>query len=44
MHLNVAYATSARQADNCLYAKAELARQLGIEVFLCGNNASGKKL
>jgi hypothetical protein len=43
-HINVAYAKDARQADNCLYAKAELARQLGIEVFVCGTNAAGKKL
>ncbi|WP_269540917.1 hypothetical protein [Cerasicoccus fimbriatus] len=43
-HINVAYAETAKQADNCLYAKAELARQLGIEVSLCGTDAKGKKL
>ena len=43
-HLNVAYAKSAKEADQCLYAKAELAKQLGMEVFLCGNDANGKKL
>lgn len=43
-HLNVAYARSAKEADLCLYAKAELARNLGIEVYLCGRNAEGKDL
>ena len=43
-HINVAYATDAKQADNCLYAKAELANQMGMEVYLCGTDASGKKL
>ena len=35
-HLNVAYANSAEEADQCLNAKAELAQKLGIEVSLCG--------
>lgn len=43
-HLNVAYAKTAAQADMCLYAKAELARQLGMQVSICGTNAEGKKL
>jgi hypothetical protein len=43
-HINVAYATSAKQADKCLYAKAELAKQMGMEVYVCGTNADGKKL
>ncbi|MFP4203512.1 MAG: fucose isomerase [Opitutales bacterium] len=43
-HINVAYATNAKQADNCLYTKAELARKLGIEVRLCGTGAKGEKL
>ena len=43
-HINVVYANNPRAADECLYARAELAKQLGIEVYLCGNNASGKKL
>lgn len=43
-HLNVAYAKNAAKADECLYAKAELARLLGIEVSICGTNAEGKKL
>lgn len=43
-HLNVAYAKTAAAADQCLYAKAELARLLGMEVSLCGTDAKGKKL
>jgi len=43
-HINVAYAETAKQADNCLYAKAELARKLGMEVYLCGSDAAGMKL
>lgn len=43
-HINVAYAHDAQAADNCLYAKAELAKQLGMEVCLCGTDAEGKKM
>ena len=43
-HINVAYAKDAKAADNCLYAKAELAKQLGMEVCLCGTGAGGKEL
>jgi len=43
-HINVAYADSAKSADNCMYAKAELAKKMGMEVFLCGTDAKGKKL
>ena len=43
-HINVAYAKSAKDADNCMYAKAELAKKMGMEVALCGTNAKGKKL
>ncbi len=42
-HLNVAYATNAANADLCLYAKAELAKRLGIEVNVCGTKADGSK-
>ena len=42
-HINVAYAKSAKEADNCMYAKAELAKKMGMEVALCGTNAKGKK-
>ena len=43
-HINVAYANSAKDADKSLYAKAELAKLLGMEVSLCGTDAKGKKL
>lgn len=43
-HINVAYANNAVQANNCLYAKAELAKQLGLEVYICGTDDQGKKL
>ena len=43
-HINVAYAKSAKEADNCMYAKAELAKKMGMEVALCGTDAKGKKL
>ena len=42
-HINVAYAESAEQADLCLSAKAELARKLGLEVFLCGTKKDGSQ-
>ena len=42
-HINVAYAKSTKEADNCMYAKAELAKKMGMEVALCGTNAKGKK-
>jgi hypothetical protein len=41
-HIQVAYATSAKMADQCLYTKAALARELGLEVFFCGTRADGK--
>jgi hypothetical protein len=41
-HVQVAYARSAREADLALYAKAALARELGIEVSLCGRRADGR--
>ncbi|MDR1789653.1 MAG: fucose isomerase [Opitutaceae bacterium] len=43
-HIHVAYAKNAAAADLALLTKAALARELGIEVFLCGTNASGQKL
>ena len=42
-HIQVAYAHSAREADLALYAKAALARELGLEVALCGTKADGSK-
>ena len=41
-HIQVAYAHSARAADLALYAKAALARELGLEVSLCGTRADGR--
>jgi hypothetical protein len=40
-HIQVAYARSARDADQALYAKAALAHELGLEVALCGSRADG---
>jgi len=40
--IHVAYANSAREADLSLYTKAPLAAELGLEVSLCGTNASGQ--
>lgn len=40
-HIQVAYAHSAREADLALYAKAALARELGLDVALCGTRADG---
>ena len=36
-HLNVVYANDSESARECLWAKAELAKRLNIEVFICGN-------
>ena len=36
-HLNVVYANDSESARECLLAKAELAKRLNIEVFICGN-------
>jgi hypothetical protein len=41
-HIQVAYANSAAEADLAMYAKAALAAELGLEVFLCGTKADGK--
>lgn len=35
-HIQLAYATDAKAADDCLFAKAAFARELGIQVHLCG--------
>lgn len=35
-HVQVAYGVSAEGADLAMYAKAALARELGVEVFVCG--------
>jgi hypothetical protein len=41
-HIQVVYANSDREADLALYAKAALARDLGLEVALCGTRKNGK--
>ena len=41
-HIQVAYANSAKDADLAMYAKAALARELGLDVCLCGTKADGK--
>ena len=38
-HIQVAYAPSTRDADLALAAKAAAFRELGVEVFVCGNSA-----
>ena len=43
-HIQVAYANSAKEADLALYTKAALARELGLEVCVCGTKADGKAL
>ncbi|HVW22206.1 MAG TPA: fucose isomerase [Opitutaceae bacterium] len=43
-HIQVAYAHSAPAADLALYTKAALARELGLEVALCGSRADGRPL
>ncbi len=40
-HIQVAYAKNAKDADLALYAKAALARELGLEVSVCGTKADG---
>jgi hypothetical protein len=41
-HIQVAYATDAKAADEALLAKAALADALGLEVSLCGTRHGGK--
>jgi hypothetical protein len=40
-HIQVAYANSSADADLAMYTKAALARELGLEVALCGTRADG---
>jgi len=42
-HIQVAYATDAAAADLALYTKAALAKELGLEVALCGTKADGSR-
>ena len=41
-HIHVAYANSAREADNAMLAKAAMARAMGMEVSICGTRKNGK--
>ena len=41
-HIQVAYATDAKNADSALLAKAAFAQALGINVNLCGTKKNGK--
>ncbi len=38
-HVQVAYANDAQGADSCLFAKAAMARHLGIQVHVCGSKS-----
>jgi hypothetical protein len=40
-HIQVAFANSADEADQCLYTKAALASELGMQVSLCGTKNDG---
>ena len=42
-HIQVAYAHSEEEADAAMLTKANLAKALGIEVFVCGKKKSGKE-
>ena len=42
-HLQVAYASDANSADECLLAKAAMAEALGIRVNVCGSRSDGKE-
>jgi hypothetical protein len=42
-HIQVAYAKSAKEADQAMYAKAALAESLGLEVALCGTDKQGQR-
>jgi hypothetical protein len=42
-HIQCVYAKNAKDADQCLQAKASMAAALGIKVNLCGTRADGKK-
>ncbi len=41
-HIQVAYANSEGEADRALAAKAAMAEELGLEVFLCGTKKNGR--
>lgn len=41
-HIQVAYATDAASADRALVAKASMAENLGLDVYLCGTRKNGR--
>jgi hypothetical protein len=41
-HIQVAYATGESEADRALLAKASMADELGLDVYLCGTRKNGK--
>jgi hypothetical protein len=41
-HIQVVYATGAAEADRALAAKASMAENLGMDVFLCGTRKNGR--
>jgi hypothetical protein len=41
-HIQVAYANSAAEADAAAVAKAVMAHEMGMRVFVCGCRANGK--
>ena len=41
-HIQVAYANSDKEADAAMLAKAAMADEMGMEVFLCGTRKNGK--
>ena len=41
-HIQVAYATDAKSADQALFAKASMARALGMQVNICGSRANNQ--
>ena len=43
-HIQVAYATDAEAADRLVAAKAAMASAMGIDVHLCGDDATGRRL
>jgi len=41
-HIQVAYANSAKEADQAMLAKAAMAEAMGMDVFICGTRKNGK--
>jgi hypothetical protein len=41
-HLQVVYATGAAEADRALLAKASMAENLGLDVFVCGTRKNDR--